>query len=158
MIDEKQILSDLKRILSSSRDRTESLQAVADTIRRSGNYRWVGLYDVDHVARVVNVIVWSGPGAPAHPQFPITTGLTGVAVAERRTINAGDVSEDSHYLTAFGTTQSEIIVPIFDRARKNVIGTIDVESELRDAFSAEAGSMLERCADAIATLWQSVDV
>jgi len=32
---------------------------------------------------------------------------------------------------------TEIIVPIFDGARQTVIGTIDVESELRDAFSPE---------------------
>jgi putative methionine-R-sulfoxide reductase with GAF domain len=28
-------------------------------------------------------------------------------------------------------------VPIFDEARQKVIGTVDVESELRDAFNAE---------------------
>jgi len=36
-----------------------------------------------------------------------------------------------------------------------VIGTIDVESELGNAFSAEVQALLERCADVIATLWQT---
>ena len=124
-------------------------------IRQSGNYRWVGLYGVNHAAGIINNVVWSGPGAPAHPQFPITKGLTGVAVAKRRTVNVGDVAADPRYLTAFGTTKSEIIVPILDRTKQKVIGTIDVESELRDAFGQNVQALLERCADVIAPLWPS---
>jgi hypothetical protein len=46
----------------------------------------------------------------------------------------GEVSEDPLYLTAFGSTRSEIIVPIVEGGKK-VVGTIDVESERKDAFS-----------------------
>lgn len=134
-----------------------SLQAVADTIRRSGNYRWVGLYDVDHTAGVVRNIVFSGPGPPAYSQFPITKGLTGAAIAEKRTINVGDVAADVRYLTAFGTTKSEIIIPIFHQLTRTVIGTIDVESEAPDTFSAEVQAVLEQCANAIKALWSSVE-
>jgi len=48
----------------------------------------------------------------------ITKGLTGMVVAERRTVIIGDVGADPRYLT-FSTTQSEMIVPIFDRARRS---------------------------------------
>ena len=149
------LIAHLQNIISTSQDRIATLQLIADTIRRSGNYRWVGLYDVDHAEGAIKNIVWRGSGAPAYPQFPITSGLTGVAVAERRTVNIGDVSANPHYLTAFGTTQSEIIVPIFDGTKRKVIGTIDVESELRDAFGPEVQALLERCADVIASLWWS---
>jgi putative methionine-R-sulfoxide reductase with GAF domain len=47
----------------------------------------------------------------------------------------GDVSKDPRYPTAFGSTRSEIIVPIVGRAGRKVVGTIDVESENVDAFS-----------------------
>jgi L-methionine (R)-S-oxide reductase len=155
MIEPNKLITDLETIVSSSRECTASLQLIADTIRGSGNYRWVGLYSVDHAAGIINNVVWSGPGAPAHPQFPITKGLTGVAVGERRTVNVGDVAADPRYLTAFGTTKSEIIVPILDRPKQKVIGTIDVESELRDAFGQNVQAQLERCADVIAALWPS---
>jgi putative methionine-R-sulfoxide reductase with GAF domain len=79
--------------------------------------------------------------------------LTGAAIVEKRTINVGDVAADARYLTAFGSTRSEIIVPIFDEARQRVIGTIDVESELRDAFNFDIQALLERCADVISPLW-----
>jgi putative methionine-R-sulfoxide reductase with GAF domain len=152
MADRDILLAYLERIVSSRVSRVVSLQAVADTIRHIGDYRWVGLYDVDHAAGVVRNIVFSGPGAPEYPQFPINKGLTGVAVVEKRTINVGDVAADARYLTAFGSTRSEIIVPIF--ANRKVIGTIDVASELRDAFNAERKALLERCADVVSPLWR----
>ncbi len=155
MTDPKQLLSDLEKIVvRPAGDRASSLQLVADTIRRSGNYRWVGLYDVDHDAGMVRNIVFSGPGAPAYPEFPITKGLTSAAVTGQRSVNVGDVTADSRYLTAFGTTRSEIIVPVFDHEKRRVIGTIDVESEAHNAFSPDVQSLLERCAVIVSVLWQ----
>ena len=67
-----QLLSELRRIVSNGGDRTASLQQVADTLKNAGNYRWVGLYDVDHANEQVSNVVWSGQGAPEHPTFPLT--------------------------------------------------------------------------------------
>src|SRR5437867_12623361 len=86
---------------------------VAEIIRAAGAYRWVGIYEVDHGQQRVVILAWSGPGAPAHPEFPLSDGLTGRAVAERRTVSVGDVSRDGSYLLAFPDTRSEVIVPIF---------------------------------------------
>jgi L-methionine (R)-S-oxide reductase len=148
-----ELLSDLGNAVSRTRDRRAVLQHAAHLIRRHANYRWVGLYKVDHTAGVVKNLVWSGPGAPAHPVFPLTQGLTGAAVAEGRTVNVGDVSTDPRYLTAFSTTRSEIIVPVFDRERRMVIGTIDVESKEPNAFSREVQALLQACSEVIRPLW-----
>jgi putative methionine-R-sulfoxide reductase with GAF domain len=69
----------------------------------------------------------------------------------------GDVRKEHRYLTAFGSTRSEIIVPVVDSAGRKVIGTIDVESEQEDAFSEEDRAVLERCAAAIARLFGQGD-
>lgn len=69
-------------------------------------------------------------------------------------MNSGDVARDTHYLTAFGTTRSEIIVPVFDAMRNTVLGTIDVESERLQAFSDEDQVFLEDCAEIIRSLWE----
>src|SRR6267143_6079951 len=127
------LMSELGILVSAARDRLAALQCVAELLRSSGRYRWVGLYDVDRAAGTVTNIVWSGPGPPEYPAFPITKGLTGAVISTRKTVNIGDVAADPRYLTAFGTTKSEIIVPILDRTKQKVIGTIDVESELHDA-------------------------
>jgi L-methionine (R)-S-oxide reductase len=148
------LLASLTKVVSNADNRVSTLKLVADLIKSSGSYRWVGLYDVDRMAGVVRNIVWSGPGAPEHPTFPITKGLTGAAIASRQTINVGDVTADPRYLTALSTTQSEIIVPIFGPAGEAVVGAIDVESETLNAFSIEAQEVLECCAAVIRPLWK----
>jgi putative methionine-R-sulfoxide reductase with GAF domain len=111
------------------------------------------LYDVDHAAGLVRNVSWSGPGAPEHPTFPLNQGLTSAAVAQRQIVNVGDVSADPRYLTAFGTTRSEIIVPVFDQAGNRVLGTIDVESEETNAFTKDIEDLLEACSKVIRPLW-----
>jgi len=77
---------------------------------------------VDRAAVVVRNMVWSGIGPPEYPKFPVTKGLTGAAIAERRIVNVEDVSADTRYLVALSSTRSEIIVPVFDRDGTNVPG------------------------------------
>jgi L-methionine (R)-S-oxide reductase len=149
------LLEELRRISSGTVSRIHKLQQIAALIRNSGSYRWVGLYDVDRQADEVVNLVWDGPGAPEYPTFPIGKGLTGSAIQEGKVINVGDVAADPRYLTAFGSTRSEIIVPIFNGQRDQVVGTIDVESERANAFNENTESLLIGCADAIAPLWMS---
>ena len=44
-------------------------------------------------------------------------------------------------------------MPIIDPEGSVVVGTIDVESEALDAFSAETEKLLEECARIIRSLW-----
>jgi L-methionine (R)-S-oxide reductase len=152
-VDRKQLLSHLEDIVVTGRNRQASLQEAASLIRSSNNYRWVGLYDVDHAAGLVRNICWNGPGAPEHPTFPVTQGLTSAAITQQQIVNVGDVSADPRYLTAFGTTRSEIIVPVFDRAGERVLGTIDVESEEPNAFATDIEELLQACSKVIQPLW-----
>src|SRR5262249_51909989 len=133
--------------------RLDVLRRIADVIRSSGGYRWVGLYDVDHETATVTNFVYSGTGAPGYPTFPITKGLAGSAIQNKTTVNVSDVAADPSHLTAFGSTHSEIIVPIFDEKGETVIGTIDVESAERNAFDRETQRLLEDCAREIQRHW-----
>lgn len=148
-----ELLTELRRIVSERNDRPSALQQAADALRGFGGYRWVGLYDVDHAGGMVRNVVWSGPSAPEYPDFPIGKGLTTSAITLQKTINVGDVAADPRYLTAFGTTRSEIIVPILDHVSRQAIGTIDVESEVQDAFSRDVQRLLETCAEVLRPLW-----
>ena len=151
-MDEARLLEEVSRVLDGDGDRERKAAGVAKAIRRAGAYRWVGLYQVT-AEEIVN-LAFDGPGAPAHPRFPVTQGLSGAAVASVETVVVGDVRKDPRYLTAFGITRSEIIVPVVDRAGRKVVGTIDVESEEEDAFSKEDRAALERCAAAVAALFE----
>jgi L-methionine (R)-S-oxide reductase len=152
LAEREKLAAALRDVVSKSKDRISSLQEIANLLQSNGGYRWVGLYDVDHQAGLVRNIVWSGPEAPEYPVFPLTKGLTSSAISFGKTVNVGDVAADLRYLTALGSTRSEIIVPVFGSEGK-VIGTLDVESEHENAFDAREQSFLEFCAKAIEPLW-----
>ena len=141
----------IRSIVTGKELRSEKAKQLAEAVRRVGNYRWTGVYDVGN--EVVSIIAYSGPGAPAYPSFPITEGLTGAAIREKATVLVGDVQTDPRYLTAFGSTLSEIIVPIVNPQSGKVVGTIDVESERANAFSASDQRLLEQCARSALALW-----
>jgi putative methionine-R-sulfoxide reductase with GAF domain len=144
-------LNQIRSTAASGGDRTERARRLAELIGRLGSYRWVGIYDVgrDHVS----IIAWSGSGAPAHPTFPITEGLTGAAIREKRPVIVGDVRSDSRYLTAFSNTLSEMIVPVLAPGEERVIGTVDVESDEVNRFSPRDQQVIEQCAQAALPLW-----
>ncbi len=144
-------LNQIRASAASGGDRAERAKRLAEMIRKLGEYRWVGIYDVG--AENVSIIAWSGPGAPEYPTFPVTKGLTGAAIQQKKAVAVGDVRSDPRYLTAFGNTLSEIIVPILAPGEDRVIGTVDVESEQANAFSARDQQMIEQCARAALPLW-----
>lgn len=146
------VLRQITDVINSATDRTSKVRRIAEAIRLAGHYRWVGIYDV--CEREIAIIAWSGTGAPAHPRFPVTQGLSGHAVSSRSTVISNDVAHDPRYLTAFGSTQSEIIVPIIEPESQRVVGTLDVESERKGAFTEADRERLEEYARALAGLWR----
>jgi putative methionine-R-sulfoxide reductase with GAF domain len=112
----------------------------------------VGLYAVTDTE--IRALAWTGTTPPAFPRFPRESGLNGAAVKRKAPVICQDVSEASDYLTTFESTGSEAIVPVMSEAG-DVIGTIDVESEQRNAFTADDEQFLGACADALQAFWQS---
>jgi putative methionine-R-sulfoxide reductase with GAF domain len=151
-MDEARLMEEVSRKLEDDGDRQLKVAGIAGAIRSAGGYRWVGLYEVTE-DEIVN-LAFDGPGgAPTHPRFPVTQGLSSLAVASEKTVVVGDVSKNPRYLTPFGSTRSEIIVPVSDRTGRKVVGTIDVESDRVDAFSEEDRATLERCAAVVAGIF-----
>jgi L-methionine (R)-S-oxide reductase len=145
------VLGQIRSVAAGTDDRAAKAKRLAELIRKLGEYRWVGVYDVG--AEQVSIIAWSGLGAPEYPTFPVSKGLTGAAIQQKRAVIVGDVRNDPRYLTAFGSTLSEIIVPVLAPGEERVIGTVDVESENANAFSARDQQMIEQCAQAALPLW-----
>ena len=144
-------LNQIRSIAMGANDRAVKAKRLAEMVRKLGDYRWVGVYDVGPES--VSILAWSGPGAPEHSSFPADKGLTGAAIQEKRAVIVGDVRSNPRYLTAFAETLSQIVVPVLSPADGRVIGTVDVESGQPDAFSARDQKMIEQCAQAALPLW-----
>ncbi len=151
MNNDSNIYGKIAEIVKSSDLRLIKAKQIAELIRDSRHYRWVGIYDIDE--REIFAMAWSGNEAPAFPRFPRENGLNGTAVSSRSTVIANDVANDPRYLTTFGSTQSEVVVPVADPDSRSVLGTIDVESIERNAFGDADREFLEECARLIHPLW-----
>jgi putative methionine-R-sulfoxide reductase with GAF domain len=147
-------LNQIRGLAMGGDDRAVKAKRLGELIQVLGGgpdkYRWVGIYDVG--AELVSIVGWSGPSAPEYPTFPVTKGLTGAAIQGKQAVIAGDVRNDPRYLKTFDGTLSEIIVPVLSPEGR-VIGTVDVESDKANAFSASDREMIDQCAQAALLLW-----
>lgn len=139
-------------ILKSDNTRSEKARLIADKIRMSKGYPWAGVYDVRE--NEIRIISCAGRSEPVIPSFPKDKGLNGRALMQGRTVVVNDIDKDEDYLLTFTNTKSEIVVPVFDKAGKRIVGTIDVEGEKTNAFSDEDVKFLEDCAKKISELWE----
>ena len=146
---EERLLADLQTILRTNPERPRAAKGIAEWIAGVRQYRWVGLYDVTPTE--IGMIACTGTTPPAFPRFPSSRGLCGAAVSAGAVLNVGNVQEDTRWLTTFGTTRSEIIVPVL--SDNGVEGLIDVESDQLNAFGNEDEHFLEQCVAHIAPLF-----
>jgi len=143
------VLEQLGLVVSSAGIREQKARLAAEIIRKARKFRWVGIYDV--LESEIAVVGWTGE-LPAFPRFPRTEGLSGEAVRTGAVVVANDIRHDSRYLTTFGTTQSEVIIPVCN-SRSQVVGTVDVESDRLNAFEEQDVRFLKQCASALEPLF-----
>ncbi len=136
-------LNKLEALVRDTPDRVLAANRAAESIAAAHRYRWVGLYEV--TATEIAMIACTSSTIPAFPRFPISQGLCGSSVSLRAIVNVGIVQEDPRWLPTFGSTRSEIIVPVFS-PQGPVVGLVDVESNLLNAFTTDDEQFLSRCA------------
>ncbi len=83
-----------------------------------------------------------------HTEIPVGQGICGRAARERRTVVVEDVNADPAYLACSLETRSEIVVPIM--RGKEVLGEIDIDSDVPAAFDPGDRNFLEKLAALIA--------
>ncbi len=131
-------------------DFREECQSICACLRElDGRYDWVGIYWLKGETLVLGP--WSGPEETEHKKIPISEGICGAAVREKRTIIVDDVQSDPRYLACFTTTRSEIVVPI--RAKNKIIGEIDIDGKEKGLFNKDDQAVLEALAEHIGQQW-----
>ncbi len=114
-------------------------------------YSWVGIYLVEGEELVIHNYI--GKPTP-HERIPIGQGICGAVVSERESIIIEDVSVDPRYLACSIETKSEIVVPIY--VDKEIVGEIDIDSDLADNFNELDKTLLEECAQMLSGFYPSV--
>lgn len=137
-LDYSALLQEVQRALAGERPLAQVVEVLAEV----PHYSWVGIYLVQGEELVLGP--WKGPQATQHVRIPIGKGICGAAAATGKTEVVEDVASDPRYLACFPSTRSEIVVPI--RYGEEVLGEIDIDSDIRAAFSDRDREFLEQVA------------
>lgn len=136
----KKIQYEITKQLSSIDNYDEKLRLVVKILKEKiEKYHWVGIY----LKEGDQLILHNYIGFPTiHSKIPIEEGICGAAVREGQTIIVDDVLGDPRYIACSLATRSEIVVPIYN-SNNEIIGEIDIDSDLKSAFTQEDKSFLE---------------
>ena len=130
--------------------RDELLHLAAARIRGVGApYTSVYMYMLDEAGDTLVLEAFDGRETE-HTSIPVGGGLCGKAVTEKQDLNVADVTASSEYLACNLETRSELIVLI--RRHDQIVGQIDVDSDVPDGFDAAEEAAVKEVADALATL------
>lgn len=138
------VLKHVKGVLEGETDLTANLANVAAILKTLPGYFWVGFYMVKDEMLVL------GPfqGPVACTRIAYGKGVCGTAWKEKKSILVPDVNEFPGHIACNATSQSELVVPIFD-ADNNVIIILDADSDSLDAFHENDREALEQIASLI---------
>jgi GAF domain-containing protein len=146
MADNQAVLSSVASLAKTAPDaRALIAETVALLQRERGHYNWVGVYLLQNGELVLGPYV--GKATP-HTRIPLNQGICGAAASTGQTIVVDDVNADPRYLACSLETRAEIVVPI--QREGQVLGEIDVDSDMPAAFTAADRALLEGVARILA--------
>ena len=128
--------------------RRDLLQMACDRIQAEGApYTSVYAYMLHGTELVLEA--FTGRETP-HARIPVGQGVCGTAVATGQDQNVPDVGAVGNYLACNLDTKSELVVLI--RRGANILGQIDIDSDVPAAFTDVHHRAVKDVADALAVL------
>jgi len=138
---EKDIIARISALCDGEDDRITLMAVIAGELFQSvEGFDWVGFYRV-----VAPDLLKLGPYQGRHGflVIPFSQGVCGAAARQRKTQIVDDVHMFDGHIACSGSTQSELVIPVFDAA-DNLIAVLDIDSDQKAFFSAELASQLMR--------------
>ena len=141
-----QIIANIEQKVNSDSPVDEVLDFAVRALKEEHErYDWVGIYLLDGDTLVLHNYI----GKPTeHVRIPVGVGVCGVAVAEGANQIVADVTKLDNYLACSVGTRSEIVVLI--RRGSAILGQIDIDSDLENAFGQQDEALLSHVADLLA--------
>jgi len=138
------LLYEVSRELTSILDREELLRRIAQHVKRIVNYHVFTVMLWNETSQFLESVfaMHYEDAIPARLRLRLFQGITGTAAGERRPVRIGDVRLDSRYMQ-FDTdveVRAELVIPLLLQDR--LIGVLDLESTVPQAFTLEHEQML----------------
>ncbi|CAM3807402.1 GAF domain-containing protein [Mucilaginibacter galii] len=131
------LLPQIEALLHGETDLTANLANMAAALKEQFKWFWVGFYLVKESQLVL------GPfqGPVACTRINLGKGVCGSAWEQKKTLIVPDVEAFPGHIACSSLSQSEIVVPLFSNGE--VVGVLDVDSELLDQFDETDALYLE---------------
>ncbi len=138
------LLYEVSRELTSILDREELLRRIAQHVKRIVNYHVFTVMLWNETSQFLESVfaMHYEDAIPARLRMRLFQGITGTAAGERRPVRIGDVRLDSRYIQ-FDTdveVRAKLVIPLLLQDR--LIGVLDLESTVPQAFTLEHEQML----------------
>jgi len=111
------------------------------------HFYWTGFYNVDP-AKKNELVVGPYQGTLGCLRIPFGTGVCGTAAATKKTQIVEDVHAFANHIACDAKSASEIVVPVFDKARA-LIAVLDVDATEKAAFDETDAKHLEALMKAV---------
>lgn len=99
---------------------------------------WAGFY----IMREGELVLGPFQGKVACVRIPVGKGVCGTAVATGETQRIADVHAFPGHIACDAASESELVIPVRDRA--GIVAVLDIDSPVLNRFSAKDQQMLEQ--------------
>jgi L-methionine (R)-S-oxide reductase len=131
----------IESVLAGVDDPIAGMATISALVHHAFRHLWTGFYRVVEPGRLLRVGPYQGTLGCLDIQFG--RGVCGTAAANGTTVVVPDVAEFPGHITCDSRSQSEIVVPVFDDARR-LIAVFDIDSDRKNAFGPDDQRGLER--------------
>lgn len=128
-------------VLDGIDDPIAGMATISALVHHGFGHLWTGFYRVVEPDRLLRVGPYQGTLGCLDIEFG--RGVCGTAAAKRETVVVADVHAFPGHITCDARSRSEIVVPVFDGARR-LIAVFDIDSDREDAFGPDDQRGLER--------------
>ena len=125
-----EIVPQIETLVAGESDLIANLANIAAVLKEAFGFFWVGFY----VAKGGQLVLGPFQGPLACTRIDFDQGVCGRAFTTRETIVVPDVDKFPGHIACSSAARSEIVVPLFDR-EDNIVGVLDVDSDILDDFS-----------------------
>ena len=131
----------VESVLAGVDDPIAGMATISALVHHAFSHLWTGFYRVVEPGRLLRVGPYQGTLGCLDINFG--RGVCGTAAANGATVVVPDVAKFPGHITCDARSQSEIVVPVFDR-QQQLIAVFDIDSDRRNAFGPEDQRGLER--------------
>ena len=128
-----EVAAEIAAVLDGETNLVARMATVSNILHHAfDHYFWTGFYLVDP-ERPDELVIGPYQGSLGCLRIPFSKGVCGASATRRETVIVPDVHAFPGHIACDSRSESEIVVPVFDKAGR-LIAVFDVDSDRKDQF------------------------